>query len=70
MQTRALKVSAYGAPNANNDSFFANYDFFNVTALFKLASGASLRITERRERSWEIAFKQLRLYSCVGDLMF
>ena len=49
MQTRALKVSAYGTPNTNNDSFFKNYDFSNITALYKLANGASLRIAECRE---------------------
>ena len=49
MQTRALKVSAYGTPNTNNDPFFAHDDFSNVSALFKLANGASLRIGEYRE---------------------
>jgi len=49
MQTRAVKVSAYGTPNTNNDPFFANDDFSNVTAFFKLANGASLRIAEHRE---------------------
>lgn len=49
MQTRALKVSAYGMSNTNNDSFFRHYDFSNITALYKLANGASLRIAECRE---------------------
>ena len=49
MKTRALKVNAYGVPNTNGDSFFANYDFTDITALFKLANNSSLRIAEFRE---------------------
>lgn len=49
MRTRALKVSAYGTPNTNADPFFADSDFSNVTALYRLANGASLRIGEYRE---------------------
>lgn len=49
MQTRALKVSAYGTPNTNNDSYFEYDDFSNVSALYQLANGASLRIGEYRE---------------------
>lgn len=49
MKTRALKVSAYGTPNTNSDPFFTKNDFSNVTALYQLANGASLRICEFRE---------------------
>ena len=49
MKTRALKVSAYGVPNTNHDSFFQMDDFSNVFALFQLANGTSLRIAECRE---------------------
>ena len=49
MQTKALKVSACGTPNTNNDSFFANHDFSNLIAFYQLANGASLRIAECRE---------------------
>lgn len=49
MKTRALKVSAYGVSNTTNDSFFANYDFSNIAALYQLANGSSLRIAEFRE---------------------
>ncbi|MGI6356453.1 MAG: Gfo/Idh/MocA family oxidoreductase [Lentisphaerae bacterium] len=49
MKTRAVKVSALGTPNTNNDSFFADNDFSNVTAFYQLANGASLRICEFRE---------------------
>ena len=49
MKTRALKVSAYGVRNTNNDSFFADYDFSNIAAFYQLANGSSLRIAEFRE---------------------
>lgn len=49
MNTRAVKVSAYGTPNTNNDQFFSWFDFSNVNAMFKLANGSSLRIAECRE---------------------
>jgi hypothetical protein len=49
MQTRALSVSAIGTRNTNDDSFFSWYDFSNISALYRLANGASLRICEFRE---------------------
>jgi len=49
MQTRALKVHAFGTPNTNDDPFFKRYAFSDITALYKLANGASLRISEFRE---------------------
>lgn len=49
MNTRALKVSAYGHRNDTNDSFFTHYDFSNIAALYQLANGSSLRICEFRE---------------------
>ncbi|MBO5722908.1 MAG: Gfo/Idh/MocA family oxidoreductase [Lentisphaeria bacterium] len=49
MNTRAVKVSAYGFRNRTCDPFFANADFSNVTALFQLANGASFRVCEYRE---------------------
>lgn len=49
MKAHALQVSAYGTPNTNNDPFFQNTSHSNVTALFKLDNGASLRICEFRE---------------------
>lgn len=49
MQTRALKVSAYGTPNSNNDPYFKHDDFTNISALYQLANGSSLRISELRE---------------------
>ena len=49
MHTKALKVSAYGTPNTNDDPFFKYSDFSNVVALYQLANGTSLRIAECRE---------------------
>lgn len=49
MNTRATKVSAYGFRNKINDPYFAKNEFSNVSALFQLANGASLRICEFRE---------------------
>ena len=49
MGTHAMKVSAYGIRNTNNDEFFARSDFSNVLALYQLANGTSLRIAECRE---------------------
>ena len=49
MGTHALKVSAYGVRNTNDDEFFAGSDFSDVVALYQLANGTSLRIAECRE---------------------
>ena len=49
MQTKALKVCAFGTRNNNGDDFFATYEFSDITALYQLANGASLRICEFRE---------------------
>lgn len=49
MNTRALKVSAYGVRNTNKDDYFRYYDFPNVTAFYQLANGIGLRICEFRE---------------------
>lgn len=49
MNTRALKVSACGIPNTNNDSYFKFYDFTDMVAFYRLANGSTLRIGEFRE---------------------
>ena len=53
MQTRATKVSAYGYRNRDNDPFFKDYEFSNITALYQLENGASLRVCEFREMGGE-----------------
>ena len=55
MKAHALKVTAYGHRNLNNDPFFANYAFSNETALFKMSNGATVRICEFRELAGNIA---------------
>lgn len=49
MNTRAVKVSAYGHRNTTNDPFFKDYEFSDIAAFYQLANGASLRICEFRE---------------------
>jgi len=49
MQTRAVKVTAYGYRNGNHDPFFADEAVSNEVALFQMANGASVRICEFRE---------------------
>ncbi len=49
MRTQPLSVSAIGYRNRNNDVFFKNYDFCNISSLFQLANGAAFRVCEMRE---------------------
>ena len=49
MNTRAVKVSAYGFRNQTGDDFFKDYEFSNIAALYQLENGASLRVCEFRE---------------------
>lgn len=49
MKTRAVSVSALGTLNTNNDDFFADSLFSNITALYRLENGASMRVCEFRE---------------------
>lgn len=52
MDTKAIKVSAYGTkPQFENDPFFTNSDFSNIVAFYQLANGCSLRVAELREIS-------------------
>ena len=68
MNTRAVKVSAYGYRNRENDPFFENNDFSDITALFQLANGASLRICEFRECGLSaIDRKESEIFRIVGS---
>ena len=49
MNTRAIKVCAWGTPVPQGDEFFAGAAFCNETALFHLANGATMRICEARK---------------------
>lgn len=46
MGTRARKVAAFGWRNRTGDSYFRHDEFSNVTALFELANGASMRVAK------------------------
>lgn len=49
MNAHALKVTAYGYRNRNDDPFFKDYEFSNEVALFAMSNGAVVRIAETRE---------------------
>jgi predicted dehydrogenase len=49
MNAHAVKVTAYGYANQNNDPFFKNSAFSNEFALFRMSNGATVRICECRE---------------------
>jgi predicted dehydrogenase len=55
MKAHALKVNSYGYKNRNKDPFFAEYDFSNETAIYKMSNGATVRICEFREVAGSIA---------------
>lgn len=69
MKTRALKVSACGYCNANNDSFFKDSAFSNVHALYHLENGAALRISEAREMvpNTGCAGEDFRIFGTIGS---
>lgn len=54
MKTHALSVTAHGYRNQNQDPYFADYDFSNIFALYKMANGSTLRIAEAREMAGTI----------------
>ena len=69
MNTRALKVSAYGTPNTNGDSYFQNYEFSNIAAFYQLANGCSLRIAEFREIGAEsIDREDSEIFRIIGKM--
>lgn len=49
MKAHAVKVTAYGYRNRNDDPFFSDSAFSNEMALFKMSNGAVTRIAEMRE---------------------
>ena len=55
MKAHALKATAYGFRNRNNDPHFANYAFSNETAIYKMSNDATVRICEFREVAGHIA---------------
>jgi len=61
MRARPLKVSAGGYRNKNNDPFFQEYDFSDISAFFHMDNGVTLRINEFREAApvhgWDETFR-------------
>jgi predicted dehydrogenase len=53
MRTRAVKVSAFGYESRSADPYFADYAFTDVTALYRMANGAAMRICEHRELAYQ-----------------
>ena len=69
VQSCPVKVSAYGFRNRNQDPYFARYDFSNITGLFYLENGMSLRVSEMREISPNIGLdgEDFRIYGTRGS---
>ena len=49
MNAHAVKVTAYGYRNRNNDPYFDDLAFSNETAFYRMSNGATVRICEHRE---------------------
>jgi predicted dehydrogenase len=68
MGGHAVKVSARGYRNRNNDPFFEDYAFSNEVALFQMSNGASVRIIEFREIAGSIADNEtFRIFGTKGS---
>jgi len=52
MGAHATKVSAVGWKSRSGDPYFDDHEFSNVTALFEMSNGASMRICEHRELAY------------------
>lgn len=61
MKARPRKVSANGYRNRNGDPFFKDSDFSDISALFHMDNGTTLRVNEFREASpahgWDETFR-------------
>ncbi|MBQ7394818.1 MAG: Gfo/Idh/MocA family oxidoreductase [Lentisphaeria bacterium] len=69
VQSRPVKVFACGFRNTNEDPYFANYDFTNITGLFYLENGMSFRVSEMREISPNIGLdgEDFRIFGTRGS---
>ena len=69
MRSKPLSVSALGYRNNNNDPYFANYDFSNIVAFFKMDNGCSFRVAEMREISSNIGLdgEDFRIFGTRGS---
>lgn len=66
MGAHAVRVTAYGYRNRNNDPFGAADAFTNETALFKMSNGATARICEFRECGGPLDGKEGETFRIVG----
>lgn len=66
MGTRARKVAAFGWRNRTGDSYFRTSEFSNVTALYELANGASMRVAEMRELAGQISPLENETFRIIG----
>lgn len=69
MRSKPVSVSAIGFANRNNDPFFENHDFSNISAFFKLDNGCALRVAEMREISPNIGLddEDFRIFGTRGS---
>ena len=74
MDTRAVKVSAYGVRNQFGaaDPFFKHYDFASIVGLFQLANGVPFRVGELREicPNTGLQGEDFRLYGTRGSYAY
>lgn len=66
MQAHAVKVTAYGYANTNEDPHFTDSAYSNEVALFKMSNGASVRIAELRETPGILA-QQAETFRVMGS---
>lgn len=64
MNARAVKVTAYGYANRNEDPYFKQEPFSNELALFHMENGANVRICEFRELAG--AFHSEETFRVIG----
>lgn len=74
MNTKGVKVSAYGYANKNGpeDNYFKDKDFSNIVGFFELANGSSLRVAEMREISDNtgLAGEDFRIFGTRGSYSY
>jgi predicted dehydrogenase len=52
MRAHAVKATAFGWRTRSGDPYFSDHEFTNVTALYRMSNGASVRICEYRELAY------------------
>lgn len=69
MNTHAVSVTAHGYRNRNGDTFFADDEFSNVFALYRMANGSTVRIAETREMAGKIGKddETFRVFGTAGS---